>query len=120
VKYYTLNGIEGIPVAEWSLDPMPGCPRVGISHGFQVYPERRGTGWASISMKERLKKAKELGFQMLLATVVEGNLPEEFVLRHHGWQQFGYLFNPVTQNTVYCWKKDLDPNKTYEELYGTQ
>lgn len=118
MKYLTLNN-DGLAVAEWNLDPMPGCARVAISHGFQVYPQFRGTGWASVSMKERLKKAKELGFQMILATVGDNNRPEEFCLRHHGWQQFGYLFNPNTGNTVYCWKKDLDPNRTYEELYGS-
>lgn len=117
MRFYSKNESNAI-VAVWSLDPMPGCPRVGISHGFEVFPEYQNQGYGKKSYQERIKKAKELGYTTLLATVVCGNVREEKILSRNKWISISRLYNPQTGNDVTLWKKDLDPNVTYEDLYG--
>lgn len=102
-----------VVVGYYELDPMPGCSRVGISHGLQIFDNFRGRGFGTWAMGERLKKAKELGYEVLIATVVEGNVAEERILEKFKWRRVTVFNNLKTGHTVNLWMKHLnDPYET--------
>lgn len=101
-------------VGEYQLDSMPGCSRICISHGLQIWPQYRGKGYATIAHQNRLKQAIELGYDVILATIVEGNKPQEHLLQKFGWKQITFFDNLKTQHRVYLWEKNLsDPWNDY-------
>lgn len=102
-------------VGRYELTNMPGCAKIGISHGLVIHPEHRGKGYATKAHAERLEQAKKLGYRYLMATIVEGNKPQMHLLRKFKWREHGTLFNEKTDHVVTLWIKDLcDP---YAELY---
>lgn len=107
---------EGQPIGYYELGPMQGCPRVGISYGLHILPEFRKKGFAYRAMEDRMAQAKADGYEILLATVVEGNKPEEKTLEKYKWRRLTILNNLKTGHTVNLWMKHL--NDPYEDWIG--
>lgn len=100
-------------IGSYELTPMAGCARVAISHGLKINPEHRGKGHGWRAMSERIDTAKQLGFEVLIATVVNGNLPEEKILRKFGWKEVTTFDNLKSGNNVNLWVKNInDPYET--------
>jgi len=105
------NGL--FPVGSYEIDPMPGCPRVGISHALQINEGCRGIGYGTRAMDERIEKARELGYEVLIATVVAGNVAEEKILERFKWRPITTFDNLKTGHTVNLWVKNInDPYET--------
>jgi RimJ/RimL family protein N-acetyltransferase len=105
-----------VVIGEYQIDPMPGCKTIGVSHALKIYPEFRGKGYATHAHLERLQKAKELGYDLLLATTVEGNKPQYHILSKFHWKQIRTFDNQHTGNRVILWYKHLtDPYLDYHE-----
>lgn len=97
-------------VGRFDLTPIPGCSVVAISHHLSIDPEHRGKGLGKRAQQERLAMARSMGLQLLLATVVEGNKPQERILEGSGWKRVSHFDNPKTGNRVVLWSKNLtDP-----------
>jgi RimJ/RimL family protein N-acetyltransferase len=108
-----------VVIGSYSLDPLPGCPVIGVSHHLNIYPEWRGKGHGTQAMQERLDKAKELGFRILLCTVrtYPENTPQVKILRRFGWKICREFSNVKTHHNVTLYIKDLhDP---YEYAGGS-
>jgi hypothetical protein len=103
--------IEGVGVVgHYNLDPMPGCPKVGISSHLEIYSPHRGKRYAYPAMEDRIRLARESGFQILLCTVVVGNVPQEKVMRKFRFREVSWFDNETTGNRIRLWYKNLtDP-----------
>src|SRR5258708_22355432 len=98
------------PIGSYEIDPMPGCPRVGISHGLVIYPEFRGKGNGTKAMEERIENARKLGYDVLIATVICGNIQEEKILRNFGWKEVTIFLNHTPMHDSTLWYKNIsDP-----------
>lgn len=105
-----IRNSAGYQVGEYQLDPMPGCPRVGISHGLRIHEEHRGRGYGKQAMKDRLAKAKELGYDILLATVVSNNERQNAILSKNQWKRVREFTNMKTNHQVTLWMRHVsDP-----------
>jgi GNAT superfamily N-acetyltransferase len=101
-------------IGEFELSPMPGCPRVGISHGLIIFPEFRGKGLSKRTQGIREELAKQQGYVVLLSTTAVGNTPQEHRQEWNGAKTIATFFNSKTQNDVklymrhlYDWRQNL-------------
>lgn len=101
--------IEGVGVVgSFELDSMPGCAKVGISHHLEIAEQHRGKGYGNQAMEDRLRLAREQNFRYILCTVVNGNKPQESIMRKFKFKSVSHFDNPTTGNRVVIWGKNLD------------
>lgn len=100
--------IRNIPIGSYEIDELPGCKRVGVSHKLQILIEFQKRGYGYKAMADRLDKARELGYKVLLATVVNSNKAQQKILRKFKWKEVTTWFNPTTGNDVTLWVRNLD------------
>lgn len=95
-------------LASFTLEHMPGCGGILLSHDSWVGHSERGKGVGTLMQEMKMWIASKLEAAMLLATVVVGNEAEEGLLGKHGWKQVGPAFRNVhTGNNVQMWQKIL-------------
>ncbi len=94
--------------AGFTLEQQPECCGVMVSTQTFVIKERRdqGIGTAMMNLKEAI--AKEFGYKLLTATVVEGNEAEQKILKKFGWTKHLTFKNDRTTNDVSFWSKILE------------
>lgn len=112
---YVIN-VDGVEIGQYCLTEMAGCPRVVISHGLRIDEPYRNRGNGSRAMEDRINNAKMMGYEVMLATVVDGNVPEEKILRRYGWKEVTVFDNQRTGNTVKLWQLNL--NDPYKDWIG--
>lgn len=91
----------------YELNPLPGCNQVVVSNHALIYKEHRGKGIGQIQHHERLEKARELGYDLMLCTVKADNEAEKHILNKMGWAHLTSFSNTETGNTVELWSKML-------------
>ncbi len=82
---YTYVDSYGGNVGFFSISPVPGNAEVCVIHDVCLNKNLRGRGLAAKFMRHRLHLAKTLGYKMILATVVETNLPQIKTMEKFGW-----------------------------------
>tara|TARA_Y100000310_G_scaffold33171_1_gene31367 strand:- start:1392 stop:1712 length:321 start_codon:yes stop_codon:yes gene_type:complete len=87
----------------YELNPFPGCNQLVISNHAFIYPKFRGKGLGTIAHKERLKKAKELGYDCLLCTCKSSNTVQLKILAKNGWTKIWSFRNNETDSDVEIW-----------------
>ncbi len=111
------NGFPATQIGHYQLDPFPGCSKIGISHGLEIYPQFRNKGYGKKAHAERLAEAKRLGYEVLLCTINSANVAQVKILKHYGWRITREFWNPKTDHKVTMYYKHLtDP---YAEWGGT-
>jgi hypothetical protein len=93
--------------AHFELSALPGCGGILVSHNSWVGYEYRGTGIGSLMQDMKRWVAEQIEVRKLIATVVQGNNPEEQLLLKHGWTRGLPFWNPHTSNHVVEWEKIL-------------
>ena len=53
----------------YELNPFPGSNQVVVSNHAFIFPKFRGKGFGKIQHMERLIKARELGYDLIVCTV---------------------------------------------------
>lgn len=86
---------------------MPGCNQIVVSNHAFVRPELRGQGIGQKQHKERLDKAKELGYDYIICTVREDNKAEVHILEKNGWSELSWFVNSETGNKVLIYGRQL-------------
>lgn len=84
IYYFTIKSPYLI-VSEFKLQPLPGCSSICLSTDSSVKEEFRGRGIASILNEFRKKIAKYLGYNVLMCTYIDDNLPQKKLLSKNGW-----------------------------------
>jgi GNAT superfamily N-acetyltransferase len=74
-------------VARFNFELFPGNQDIVVSTGSFVSENRRGVGIGWQMLKARMNVAKQVGFQMLLATVEKTNIKERELLLRNGFIQ---------------------------------
>lgn len=106
---------EGREVGEFYLSGIPGCCKVCLSHGLKIKPEFQDQGIGTHAQGQRLKLARELGFKVMMATVVDENKRQETILTRFGWKR-STAYESEKGYKVHVWVKNLcDP---YEDAQG--
>jgi GNAT superfamily N-acetyltransferase len=88
-------------VAKFFLELFPGNQDIVVSTGSFVHADRRGVGIGWQMLKMRMYVAKKVGFQIMMATVENGNQKEQGLLLNNGFIKTLI----TTQTAVFFWKK---------------
>lgn len=88
---------------KFTLTFMPGNRRVIISSGVEIYPHLRGKGWGKRGLLDRECIAREVGCNLILATVKNNNAVEIHLLETNGWKR---MLNR-SETEVSLWGKEL-------------
>lgn len=108
MRYTIAHPETGETIGYFDLDPLPGCPEVGVSHAMCIFGKHRGKGYGARALEERCKLVKTLGFAMLICTVASGNKPQEKLLPRAGFRSVSFFDNERTGNRVVLWVKNLN------------
>ena len=98
---------DGISWGE--LTTLPGCSQVAVSHGVTIHQDHRGKGLASVKSEDRFNLARKLGYDLLICTCDESNLPQVKTLLKTGWIKVYIFKSSRTENSVGLWMKSLEP-----------
>lgn len=93
------------------LNPMPGCSQIVVSNHGVIFPEFRGQGNGHKNHQLRVRRATDLGYDLMLCTVRKDNVQEHAVLIKNGWERLLEFHNSETGNDVELWSKKLDRAK---------
>lgn len=114
MKYFINHPETNEVIGEYEFTSMPGCSRIGISHGLKIYPEFRGKGLSKQTQDIRDNKAKELGYIIILSTTAVGNAAQEHRQEWNCSKKVQWLFNDKTGHDVilyarhlYDWRQNL-------------
>jgi RimJ/RimL family protein N-acetyltransferase len=92
---HQIDGVFG------SIDDLPGCTQVAVSHGVYVPKDKRGQG---LGFGAQLKRQKmcfdELGYDMMLCTVDSENRPQQKILLNTGWKWLTWFKSRKTGHIV--------------------
>lgn len=91
----------------YELNPFPGCNQIAVSNHAHIFPDYRGEGKGQLQHRQRLQKAKELGYNLLVCTVKSDNKIEKHILEKYGWEKNTSFFNTETENQIEMWTKVL-------------
>ncbi len=91
----------------YELNPFPGCNQIVVSNHAFIYPEYRGQGHGKRQHLERLAKAKELGYNLIMCTVKADNEQEKKILYANLWEQTSGFVNKETGNCVLIFTREL-------------
>lgn len=89
------------------LNPLPGCAQVVVSNHAFIYKPHRGKGHGRQNHKLRLKRARELGYDLVLATVRANNDAEKAILLKEGWEFLTSFTSTETGYVVEMWAYHL-------------
>lgn len=91
----------------YELNPFPGSNQIVISNHAFIYPAYRGKGFGQTQHTERLRKARELGYNLIMATVKADNLVEKHILKKNHWLQNTSFVSIETGHTIEVWTRVL-------------
>lgn len=92
----------------YSLDPLPGCDQVCVSHSMYMKENLRGKGGAYNFMTRRFEKMRELMYNCAIATVRDDNLPQVKTMEKYGWKKVHTFRSGKTISSVSIWVRDVE------------
>lgn len=92
----------------YELNPFPGCNQIVVSNHSYVYPEKRGKGLGTRYNQLRLEKARLLGYDYIICTVVSTNIAQLKIMKSAGFKELDTFNNKETGNTVTIFGRRLD------------
>lgn len=94
-------------VGFYELNPFPGCNQLVVSNHAYITPEWRGKGYGKEQHEQRLKNAKDMGYDCIVCTVHSSNDKEKTILSANGWKTVHAFKNRETGHQVEIWVKNL-------------
>lgn len=91
----------------YELNPLPGCNQVVVSNHAFIYHKHRGFGHGARQHEERLQKATEMGYNLIMCTVKSDNVAEIHILKSHGWKRTHTFQSTETLHFLEVWMKTL-------------
>ena len=91
----------------YELNPFPGSNQIVVSNHAFIRPEFREKGLGQKQHKERLLKAKELGYDIIMCTVRRDNGAEKHILTKFGWGFLMAFRSTETEHELEIWTKHL-------------
>lgn len=91
----------------YELNPFPGCSAIVVSNHAFIRPDCRGQGLGQCQHRDRIEKAIELGYNMMICTVRADNRVEKHILDKNGWCFFTSFLNKETGHNIEIWGKHL-------------
>lgn len=102
MRYF--DGYKGF----YELNPFPGCNQIIVSNHSFIAKERRGKGLGDQVHKERLAYIETLGYDYVICTVKEENIPQIKILEKNNWRHLDTFTNRETENTVRIYGKIIE------------
>lgn len=91
----------------YEINEFPGCESyIAVSNNAYIKPELRGQGLGQRQHHERLERARNMGFKLIMCTVDEDNAVEKHILRKNGWSLVRRI-NPYNDHWVQVWMRSL-------------
>lgn len=108
-EYQTFNSmIFKYNIGKYSLTPMPGSTAdVLISHNAVVYEGQQNQGFGQNLHKQRLEKAKELGYSYVICTVNKDNEKQIHILEKNGWNEIDSFVSKCTSHELIIFGRQL-------------
>ena len=82
----------------YELNPFPGSNQIVVKNHALIY--EKGQGHGKTQHRESNEKAEELGYDYMLCTGREDNLPQISILKAHGWNFFDSFMSSETGHVV--------------------
>jgi GNAT superfamily N-acetyltransferase len=95
------------PHGFYELNEFPGCNQIVVSNHAFIQPAHRGQGYGRAQHEERLNRAANLGYDLILCTVRADNKAEKHILTTHGWCCHKIFTSSETGHLVELWSKSL-------------
>ena len=89
------------------LNPFPCCSQIVVSNHAFIYKEKRGKGLGKQNHQLRIDRARFMGYDYLMCTVVSTNAPQLAILSKQGFKELDRFFNKETENEVVIFGKKL-------------
>ena len=89
------------------IDNLPGCSQIAVFHSVFLPQELRGQGLGHKAHDARLKRARELGYQVAVCTVVGDNHAQRQILKEYGWDLCLHFKSNKTDHYVELYTKEL-------------
>ncbi len=91
----------------FELNTFPGCNQIVMLNHVCIYPEKRNQGLGAKQCRFYIDKAKELGYDILICTVITSNIPQLKLMAKFGFLELDTFYNRETGNTVKIFRKRL-------------
>lgn len=92
----------------YEIDSLPSQVGVAICHGFEVFPEYRGKGYAKELKQHQMNTLKSLGYRFAQCTVVADNARQIATLESAGWKRMGNFFSTRQGKKVEIWGREIN------------
>tara|TARA_R110000822_G_scaffold302649_2_gene426970 strand:+ start:20548 stop:20853 length:306 start_codon:yes stop_codon:yes gene_type:complete len=89
------------------LNNFPGCNQIIVSNHAFIYKDKRGLGKGDQNHKLRLEKAKLMGYDYMICTVISSNVPQIKILLKNKWKILDTFLNSETSNKIHIFGKKL-------------
>ena len=91
----------------YQIVDLPGCSQVAVSiHSF-IFKNRRGMGLGREAHQMRLREIAKLGYDYVVCTVRDGNIPEIKILQKFGWCLLDTFVSSSTDHRIRLYGKKL-------------
>jgi len=94
-------------IGHYELVTLPGSPQVAVSCRAYIEKEFRGQGWGTQLAEERLKKARDLGYDYIIATVRADNAAQVKIMKNLGWEPLDSFTSRQTDQEIIVFGKKL-------------
>lgn len=91
----------------YELNDFPGCSQIVVSNNALIYKHKRGKGRGQEAHHFKLKKAKIMGYDYMLCTVISTNAVQIHILEKNGWKKLDEFVSRKTENTVIIYGRQL-------------
>lgn len=100
---YTHDGVVG------EISNLPGTGQICVFHNVFVHQRLglRGQGRGTAAHADRLRIAKELGYDMVLCVVDDANEAQQAILHRFGWMPGQECSSGKTGHLIRIWTKEL-------------
>jgi hypothetical protein len=89
------------------LNNFPGCNQITVSNHAFIYPNQRGKGKGDENHKLRLKRAKLMGYDYMVCTVIDSNVAQRRILTKNNWKELDEFKSSETGHTIIIYGKKL-------------
>ena len=91
----------------YELNAFPGSNQIVVATHSFIDPRHRGQGYGGVQAREKLETATELGYDYMLAAIIEGNEPQLRIADRLKYEWLAQFENSVTGNRVNLFGKAL-------------
>lgn len=91
----------------YQLTNFPGNSQIAVLNADFIAPDKRGKGLGKQLHEDKLNKAIELGYDMIVCTVITSNVAQVKILLKYGWTKLSRFNSKKTGNDITMFSKQL-------------